>query len=76
VIRYIPSEKLNIKWQHVNTIGYSWGHNKMQVSTDYKSGNQIYLLYLKVTDLGGDLLLNIGPTINGDIVEEEMYWNI
>ncbi len=23
--RYIPDNKIDIKWQHVNTIGYSWG---------------------------------------------------
>ena len=69
--RYIPTEKLNIKWQHVNTIGYSWGYNKTQV-TDYKTGEDIYKLYLQITDLGGELLLNIGPNQNGDIIDEEL----
>jgi alpha-L-fucosidase len=69
--RFIPDEKMDIKWQHVNTIGYSWGYNKQQKSEDYKSGNAVYDLYKKVTDLGGDFLINIGPDENGNIVENE-----
>jgi alpha-L-fucosidase len=70
--RYIPKEKLDTKWQHVNTIGYSWGYNKQQSNKDYKTGEQIYVLYKKVKDLGGDFLINIGPDENGDIIENEM----
>jgi len=43
--RYIPKEKLDLKWQHVNTIGYSWGHNKEQSKKNYKSEEQIYIIY-------------------------------
>jgi alpha-L-fucosidase len=70
--RYIPKEKMDTRWQHVNTIGYSWGYNKQQSNKDYKTGEQIYALYKKVKDLGGDFLINIGPDENGNIVENEM----
>jgi alpha-L-fucosidase len=69
--RFIPEQKLYIKWQHINTIGYSWGYNKQQKEEDYKSNEQIYSLYKKVVDLGGDFLINIGPDENGDIIENE-----
>jgi alpha-L-fucosidase len=69
--RYIPKEKLDIKWQHINTIGYSWGYNREQKKEDYKSGNQIYELYSKILKLGGNFLVNIGPNSNGDIIQNE-----
>ncbi len=71
--RYIPNEKHDdIKWQHVNTIGYSWGYNKMQTNSDYKNKNEIYCLYNQVNKLGGTFLINLGPNENAEIVEEEL----
>jgi alpha-L-fucosidase len=70
--RYIPKEKLDIKWQHVNTIGYSWGYNKEQTKKDYKSGQQIYQLYNTIVELGGELLINIGPDSDGNIIKDEV----
>ncbi len=70
--RYIPEKKLDIKWQHVNTIGYSWGYNKEQTKKDYKSGEQIYQLYNTITRLGGELLINIGPDSDGNIIQNEV----
>lgn len=70
--RYIPKEKLDIRWQHVNTIGYSWGYNRVQQYTDYKNGEQIYELYNKTIKLGGEFLINIGPDSNGNIEQNEI----
>jgi alpha-L-fucosidase len=70
--RYIPKEKLDLKWQHVNTIGYSWGYNKEQHETDYKSGEQMYQLYNTIIGLGGELLINIGPDSDGNIIQNEV----
>lgn len=70
--RYIPEEKLDIKWQHVNTIGYSWGYNREQTEKDYKSGEQIYQLYNTIIGLGGELLINIGPDSDGNIIQNEV----
>jgi alpha-L-fucosidase len=69
--RYIPDSKLEIKWQHVNTIGYSWGYNKEQKEAHYKTGKQIHELYNKVVELGGDFLINLGPDSDGNIVQKE-----
>lgn len=69
--RFIPDKKLNIKWQHVNTIGYSWGFNSEQKDNDYKTGEDIVNMYNKVNNKGGELLLNIGPDINGNIHTKE-----
>jgi alpha-L-fucosidase len=69
--RYIPEEKVD-KWQHVNTIGLSWGYNKQTPPEDYKTGEEIFDIYKKITSLGGELLLNLGPDITGNICKEEM----
>ena len=40
--------------------------------SDYKTGEQIHKLKLKIKNLGGELLLNIGPNYNGIICKEEL----
>lgn len=70
--RFIPENKLNVKWQHVNTIGYSWGYNKTQKDEHYKNDKEIMQIYREVTNKGGHLLLNLGPMINGDIQKNEL----
>lgn len=70
--RYMPTEKIDIKWQHVNTVGYSWGYNKQQQGADYKNGKQLYELYNKTVEMGGEFLINIGPDSDGNIVKNEM----
>ena len=42
--RCILEKKLDIKWQHINTIGYSWRYNHMNAHSDYKTGEQIHKL--------------------------------
>ena len=69
--RFIPSEKLDISWQHINTIGYSWGLNLQQKEEDYKTGEEIFELYEKIKNLGGNFLINIGPDKNGKIDKNE-----
>lgn len=71
--RYIPNEiQIGVKWQHINTIGYSWGYNKMQNTNDYKKKEEINKLYNKVTNLNRMFLINIGPDENADIIKEEL----
>jgi alpha-L-fucosidase len=62
----------DIKWQHVNTIGYSWGYNKEQKKNDYKSKEEIRSLYQQIQELGGMFLMNLGPDIEGNIISEEL----
>jgi alpha-L-fucosidase len=71
--RYIPKQPLiDIKWQHINTIGYSWGFNKMQTSSDYKTKEQIMNLYDQIHNLGGMFLINVGPNKDAVIIKEEV----
>lgn len=72
--RFVPDPKdklIETKWQHINTIGYSWGYNKTQKSNDYKTKEEIFNLYQKINSLGGMFLINFGPNENADIIKEE-----
>ena len=71
--RFIPDTSItNVIWQHINTIGYSWGYNKMQIETDYKTKEDICKLYKQISNLGGAFLINFGPDENADIIPEEV----
>lgn len=71
--RYIPTERLDgVSWQHINTIGYSWGYNKMQHKSDYKTKEEIKKLYEKICELGGSFLINVGPNENAEIISDEL----
>jgi len=70
--RHIPTKKPSKTWEHINTIGLSWGYNKQQKESDYKTGKQLYQLYQQVKKLGGNFLINIGPNDQGEIDENEL----
>lgn len=70
--RCIPNDKPKVKWEHINTIGYSWGINKDQKTCDYKSGDELYKLYTKISSMDGNFLINLGPNANGTLDENEV----
>ena len=70
--RYIPDQKLDIKWQSIQTIGLSWGYNGDQRPENYKSGQELLELYTVIKERGGDLLLNFGPMSNGELDANEV----
>lgn len=70
--RFIPSSIPKLEWEHVNTVGNSWGYNKYQPKEFYKSGKELYAMYKKVNDLGGKFLINIGPDKNGKPDKNEL----
>lgn len=65
--RYMPKIKLENQWEHINTIGLSWGRNKDQKEKDYKNGKELYELYNNVKNKGGRFLLNFGPDSSGEL---------
>ena len=69
--RFIPDFYMN-NWQHINTIGISWGYNKEQNRQDYKNGTELNNLIKNVARLGGTFLLNIGPKHDGSLDENEL----
>lgn len=59
-------------WQHINTIGISWGYNKEQEPSDYKSGRDLFNLINQVVQANGHFLLNIGPNYDGSFDPHEI----
>ena len=70
--RHIPHDVPNVPWEHINTIGLSWGYNHFQRKQDYKSGADLYDLYKQVREKGGRFLLNLGPDRNGELDPDEV----
>jgi alpha-L-fucosidase len=69
--RAIPSSIPTVPWEHVNTIGLSWGRNRQQTERDYKSPQELLQLYRRVTNLNGGFLINVGPNADGTLCETE-----
>lgn len=65
--RCIPSEKPKVPWEHINTIGLSWGRNFQQTELDYKTGKELFELYETVNRYDGNFLLNLGPDKDGKL---------
>lgn len=70
--RGFPSSLPTVKWEYIDMIGLSWGYNKQQQKTDYKTGDQLYELYSKTRRLNGSFLLNLGPDSNGNLDPNEV----
>lgn len=59
----IPHEALNYPWESCITMGNSWSYVP---NDEYKSANTIVHMLLRIVSRGGNLLLNIGPSPDGD----------
>jgi alpha-L-fucosidase len=62
-----PKSKL---WELCMTMNDSWGYQKND--KNYKSPNQIIRIFVDCLNLGGNLLLDIGPKADGSIPEEQV----
>ncbi|QMU28554.1 alpha-L-fucosidase [Adhaeribacter radiodurans] len=63
----VPDEPLPYPWETCMTMGDSWSF----VPNDkYKSTNQLIQLLVKIVSRGGNFLLNIGPSPEGDWAPE------
>jgi alpha-L-fucosidase len=57
----------NVPWEHINTIGLSWGRNKQQQQKHSKTGDQLAELYKNVSILNGRFCINLGPDADGSL---------
>jgi alpha-L-fucosidase len=70
--RAIPNSKPVVEWEHVNTIGLSWGYNRQQTDSDYKPASELFEIYQSVLgQKNGRLLLNVGPDETGSLCAPE-----
>ena len=61
---YLPPHK----WMDENTIGISWGLNRLETVKDYKTVDVLVEMLVSNVAYGGNLLLNVGPTSDGRII--------
>jgi alpha-L-fucosidase len=62
--QHIPSTKLDYPWETCMTLGNAWGW----VPNDaYKSSTEVIHKLIEVVAKGGNLLLGVGPTAEGEI---------
>ena len=69
--RYVPKTKPKHKWENVMTISRGWGYNRLHNPKDFKSVDQLIEIIEETVDLGGNVLMNIGPKADGTIVPQE-----
>jgi len=55
------------KWEESQGMGKSYGYNRMEAATDYRSANELVHLLVDTVNKGGNLLLDVGPTADGRI---------
>ena len=63
--------KIKPLFEHINTIGLSWGRNKQQEPKHYKSAQDLIHISDKVRTKHGRFLLNFGPDADGALDEME-----
>jgi alpha-L-fucosidase len=56
-----------VVWEENRGIGHSYGYNRNEQLTDYKTSHDLILMLIDVVSRGGNLLLDIGPTADGRI---------
>jgi alpha-L-fucosidase len=66
--QFSPDSKLKHYWEACYTMNDSWGFKIND--TDWKSPEVVYKKLKDINDLGGNLLLNVGPDANGEIPKE------
>jgi alpha-L-fucosidase len=62
------------KWEENQGIGKSFGYNRAENASDYKSAAQLVDLLVDSVSRGGNFLLDIGPTADGRIPAIMQEW--
>lgn len=54
-------------WEECRGIGHSFGYSRNENLEDYSTSEEVVHLLIEKTAMGGNLLLNVGPTADGRI---------
>ncbi len=57
----------HVVWEENRGIGHSYGYNRNEQISDYKTSHDLILMLVDIVSRGGNLLLDIGPTADGRI---------
>jgi alpha-L-fucosidase len=56
-------------WEENRGMGFSYGYNRNEPLGNYRTGQELVLMFVDTVARGGNLLLNIGPRADGKIPE-------
>lgn len=59
------------KWESCRGIGYSFGYNRLEDERQYLSSDQLVDMLVDIVSKNGNLLLNVGPMLNGKIPDAQ-----
>jgi len=57
------------KWETNRGIGNSYGYNRMENEEDYLDSENLIRMFVDIVSKNGNLLLNVGPMVDGTIPE-------
>ena len=60
------------KWESCRGLGYSFGYNKIENEKHTIKTNNLIKLLISIISKNGNLLLNVGPNLNGEIPEIQL----
>ena len=66
--QFVPVASPDRPWETCMTINETWGYNPTDRA--YKSSDELLATLAEVTSKGGNFLLNVGPTADGEIPAE------
>lgn len=68
---YVAEGSPERKWETCRGIGTSFGYNAEESDLTYLSADELIQLFVDVVARGGNLLINIGPTADGPIPQQQ-----
>lgn len=68
--QYVPEKGLEVDWETCMTMNDHWGYNRANLN--YKSTETLVRTLVDIASKGGNFLLNVGPTPEGEFPPESV----